>query len=554
MPEVSGNIQFLGLLEFLQIAGFNHRNLVLMLDNAAGKGHIVLKDGNVIDAVLGQQRGVGALFPLLQSATEGLFNILPAPAEMPQQTITLTTPQILMRVAMSMPAPDDIVKCSSDWLIKGDTSILNTEEILQIFESNKRPAFCSFGPEPENQTQLAFSEGGILKAKGPNLDGAEAVYNLLVADSIPFVIQSPSSPPKVDRMLDIASLVMEGLRRRDEKQLLTSELSIEHNTHAAETLAALEAGELDISARMQIARRYLPGGEIAPATVVARLCIDENPEVRNTALETINDMPEPIVQALANDPESPRPLLTYLLKYGSKQVAATAVLNTQTPEKALIEAAPQCKPPAMNAFLERKDLLKENRELRAALRENENCHFSDILDEMDKEAAPRMRKRKFSVAMAPGMEDEIVLEKPETDERKEKVNSRLTPRDIKFIAKRGNLRQKMGLVCGNDDDVAVEIVSDPGVPEPFILGVAEATAANASALRYIASQRTFRRNASIVNALVFNPKTPVSSAIGLMSLIRPDALMKISTSRDVPDGTRQGARQLLEKRQQKGKH
>ena len=56
-----------------------------------------------------------------------------------------------------------------------------------------------------------------------------------------------------------------------------------------------------------------------------------------------------------------------------------------------------------------------------------------------------------------------------------------------------------------------------------------------------------------MRALVFNPKTPVPSATGLLTLIRAEDLNKIATSRDLPDGTRQGARQLAEKRQKKRK-
>ena len=54
-------------------------------------------------------------------------------------------------------------------------------------------------------------------------------------------------------------------------------------------------------------------------------------------------------------------------------------------------------------------------------------------------------------------------------------------------------------------------------------------------------------------ALVFNPKTPVGSATGLLSLVRFDALRKIADSRDIPDGTRQGARHIIDKREQKQK-
>ncbi len=557
VKEVQGSIEFLGLLEFLQIAAFNHRSLVLMLENPVGSGHLVMNDGDVVDAVLESARGVGALFPLLQGSLTGSFHILPPPSEMPQRTINLKTDAILMRVAMSLPPPEESRKCNAEWSIRGTTSLLSAEEMLQIFEASKKPAICDFGRNDEERIHLELAEGGILKAVGQNRQGADAVYPVFQMRDCDFTLTSPAASPTVERMLDIAGVVMEGLRRIDEQKLLGAELTVKDNPHAEEMLGALERGELDESARMTLAKRYLPGGEIAPAFIIARLTVDPCEAVRMTAMETLHDLPDPVIKAFANDPETPPPLLFYLLcGFGNKGVSEVAIANPATPVEALIDFAGQARPQHMAVYRKQTERLKQSSQLRKALRQNEHCDFIELLDELDKEAVPRMRKRSFT-GMFPKVEQKtgatLVLQKPEVDPRKEKPQARLGPKDIQYLAKRGTLREKMDLVCGNDDDVAAEIVSQPGVPESFILGVAEATAANSAALRVIAGQRSYRRNASIVKALVYNPKTPVPSAVGLLSLLRPDELMKVSGCRDIPDGTRQGARQILAKRQKKPK-
>ena len=554
VSEVTGSVEFLDLLGFLQMAAFNHRDLVLMIDNAAGSGHLTMQDGNVIAATLGEQHGVGALFPLLQGSTVGTFRLLPAPEEMPEQTISLRVDQIVKRVQTALPEEQESrPRCNPEWSISGSAAVLSPEEVMQVFEKSRHAADACFKEAGGSETHLHFAHGGIRKATAPGKAGEDAVYALLAAEVTAFHIQSPAEIPPPQKVLDIASVISEGLRRRAQDQLVQNELSVEHNAHAQEMLDRLAAGELDQTDRLQIARRYLPGGEIAPASVVARLTVDESPEVRAAALETLGDLPEPVIEALANDPDSPEPLLAYfLVKHGSRTTAAAAASNPGTPIAALIENAPHLDLAALSALQERPDLLGQDKDLRDRLRENPNCTFQDLLDRIDKESKPRMRKRKFTEVL-PKAEatPDLVLEKPEEDPDKEKASGKLGPRDIQYLAKRGTLRQKMDLVCGNDDDVAAEIVGQPGVPESFILGVAEASAANSSALRHIAGHRSYRRNVNIVKALLFNPKTPVASASGLMSLVRPDVLQKIAGSRDVPDGTRQSAKQLLEKRHKK---
>lgn len=551
MSEVTGDIPFLGIFEFLQVAGFNHRDLTLQLDGAAGEGHLVLRDGNIIDAAQPQgQRGVSALFPLLQGSILGRFHILPPPPAMPEQTISLRTEQILMRIAMAMPDPGQQPTCNAEWRIQGSTALLSIEELLQIFENNKRPAACMFINKDGAQIEALLTEGGVAHAKSSKGGGAEAIYELLKHDDWNFEIRSPDAPPKVTKLIDIAGVIMEGLRRRDEQSMLSRELTTEHNPHAQEMLDRLEGGELDESDRLQLARRYMPGGEIAPAFLVAKLTVDESPAVRTAAMESLHDLPIPIIETFANDPDSPPPLLTYLLmEFGGKEISATAVANPATPLKALVHHAPQAKMPALEAYRRREETLKQERELRSALRRNPSCDFIALLDEMDKEAAPKMRKRSFVEPTGEiGADGTLVLTKPPEDSKKEKPQTRLGPRDIQYLAKRGTLRQKMNLVCSNDDDVAAEIVSQPGIPESFILGVAEMKSSNSAALRVIAGNRVYRRNTNIVHALLFNPKTPVPSSSGLLTLVRADAVAKIASSRDLPDGLRQSARQLMEKR------
>ncbi len=548
MGEVTGSIPLLGTLEFLQIASFNHRDLHVFMETAGGAGNITLYDGEVIDANFLAQNGINALYAILASATSGTFRICPCPDSLPERTINLSLKAVLMRAVMMMP-PLDPATTDESWTITGSSDIISVEELLQIYESSKRTALCDFFDSENATANVVIVDGGIVKAKKGAAEGVEVIYDLLAQELTDFRIISPARKPEYEKRLDIPSVVMEGLRRADEKKIISQEVSAEKNPHVEETLSRLESGELDEDARVSLAKRYLPGGEIAPASIVALLTVDESPRVRETAMATLHDLPGAVIEAFANDPDSPAPLLHYLLcKHGSETVANTAQANPSTPLRAHLAFVLKANAAQLRFYRENQELLKAQSALRNAVRMNPACDFADLLDKLDQEFSPRMRKRSFTEEPAEPVEAELVLETPAEDPKVEKAQQKLGPKDIQFLAKRGTLRQKMELVCGNEAEIAAEIVSQPGIPESFIQSVAEAPSANSAALRYIAGQRSFLRNTNTLNALIFNPKTPVSSATFLLTLVRTPVVMKVAGSRDVPDGTRQAARQLMEKR------
>ncbi len=550
--SMQGSISLLGICDLLQVAGFNHRSFILELENAAGQGEIVLDDGRVTDARLGAERGEPALFRLLSQAHGGSFRMRPFSAAAEPGTIKLKTEAVLMRALATMPPQ---VALEPDAAVDGDNELLGAEELLQIFENNRLSARGVFTSGRAEETCLWLADGGVAAAEGPAGAGRESVYALLKEGRFSFRLTAAEAPPASSRLIDIASAVMEGLRRRDETVLLRRELAGDSNIHAQETLDALARGELDEPYRLELAKRYLPDGSIAPASVLARLCLDESPAVRQAALGTVLDLPEPVLEAIGNDADTPAPLLRFLLhELKSDGVAAAIAGNPQTPVDALIDHAPRAAGGALAALREREELLRNERLLRAALRTNPRCDFGEKLDELDR-TAPRARRRVFTAVNIRKAEvearAEVVLERPPEDPRKEKEAGKLGPRDIQYLAKRGTLRQKTELICGNDADVAVEVISAPGLPEVVIQNIAESTKAHPAALAWVAGQPRFRRNQLISRALLFNPKTPPHASIPLLPFARTDDLNKIATTRELPDGIRQGARQLLEKKENK---
>lgn len=549
MTTVEGSLPLLGLSNLLQIAAFNHRDVEIEIEAEAIAGRFVLRDGEVVDAATPDLRGEDAVFALLEKASEGVFCLRPSLGTA-ERTIETPTSALLLRVAQNAFSGETPTLGHPNWKVEGMTDLLPVEEILQIFEMNGKAVEGTFHTPSGERRVIRLAEGGIVDVRSETQEGIEVLYDLLALEHVRFRLQSLSSPPEVRHLIDIASAILEGLRRLDEARLKHRETVREENPHAKEMLEAWEGGRLDEVTRREMARGYLPGGSRAPAWILARLTVDESEAVRQEALRTLQTLPDPVLEALAADPQTPGPLLRYFLcEHGLPSAVTAALENPATPVDALLAFIPQATADQISLLRRREADLRKDRSLRAALRNHPHCTYRDFLDALDREQPLQPRRRGFEEEGPPSTP--VVLTKPPKEEKKEKVKTKLGPKEIQYICRRGTLRQKMQLVCGTDAEVAHEVISQPGLPEPFILGVAESTSAHPAALRYIASSSQFGRNPHIVRALLLNPKTPVPSSIPLLRMVRDDMIRKIADNRDLPDGLRRAARQIAEKKEKK---
>jgi len=367
--------------------------------------------------------------------------------------------------------------------------------------------------------------------------------------------------PAPEHLYDVASVLMEGLRRRDEAALVEDEAQPVENPHAEEMLAALERGDLGPLERRELARRYLPGGATTPAPVLARLTVDPDAAVRATALESVEDLPEPVLHAIARDAETPGPLLAYLFADASGAVDLRGDLleNPALPAGAVARVAADLRADHLAAVGERDDLLADAG-LRAALRAHPHCGFTETLDRLDAAARPAKlkkipfgapppaRDRAAPAVAAPTAEAELVLAAPERDARVEKVEKRPTMADLLLMAMKGGLRERVKLTQHPMDTVAENVLSTPGIPDVAIEGIAANTSTNPVCFKQIAANPRWAKMTSVVQALVFNPKCPPSVSRGFVSLLNTGTLEKVSSNRELPDALRQLARKRLERK------
>lgn len=548
MNCVEGTLDLLGFPELLQIAGFNHRSFDLaLLQDGVELGVVQLRDGQIVSARCGSEAGLKALQALAQQSTGALFRLTPAEEEVAPRTVTASLGGVLMRLMAVLPPAAEVCEGT----VAGCTAVFSVQEILQLFEANRRPCTCTLG---SGEYELTVKEGALAAARCRDGRGPEAVYSAIAAPSLPFQL-APAAAPPADDLWDIASVLMEGLRRRDEEALLESEIDPASNPHAQETLQALEQGSLSQPERLELARRYLPGGATAPAAVLVPLSVDSDPDVRATALASLEDVPGPVLEVIASDPETPPALLEYLLlrKRRNKELIPVLLANEALPPAAAAAVIPTVGSAVLVGLLEREALLRDPGVCQALL-DHPECGFKDRLHLPETQPTrSALRRVPFGgmekrPAPPPAEKPSLVLEPPPDDRGVKKVERRPTLADLLMVAQRGPLRERQSLTAHANDTVAEAAISSPGLPDVAIEAIAASTSTNPVCFKIIGGNPRWKKMSGIVQALLFNPKTPVTVSRGFVQGLRSDVLEKISRNRDLPDGLRQLALKRLSRK------
>jgi len=94
---VSGSLEGMGFTDMIQILSAGHKNVEIVLSNNGDEGRVYIQNGEVVHAVLGEEKGERAFFALMRWK-QGRF-AAQACAEFPERTIQTSTMSLLMEGA-----------------------------------------------------------------------------------------------------------------------------------------------------------------------------------------------------------------------------------------------------------------------------------------------------------------------------------------------------------------------------------------------------------------------------------------------------------------------
>jgi hypothetical protein len=121
------------------------------------------------------------------------------------------------------------------------------------------------------------------------------------------------------------------------------------------------------------------------------------------------------------------------------------------------------------------------------------------------------------------------------------------------LAMRGSKEERSILIRDGTKIVALAVLDSPKVTEGEVEGFALQKNVLESVLRAIPMKRQFAKNYGIMRNLVFNPRTPLDSSLGLMKGLLTADLKNLSGNKEVPEAIRKLATRLHAQKMERSK-
>jgi hypothetical protein len=111
---------------------------------------------------------------------------------------------------------------------------------------------------------------------------------------------------------------------------------------------------------------------------------------------------------------------------------------------------------------------------------------------------------------------------------------------------RGSREERAILVRDPNRLVALAVLSSPKVSEPEVEAFAKMANVSEDALRVIGTTRAWSKNYTIVRALAFNPKSPISISMTLVNRLVEKDIRVLAMDRNIAEPVKILARKILQ--------
>ena len=321
-------------------------------------------------------------------------------------------------------------------------------------------------------------------------------------------------------------------------------------------------------ARLMAARGALPLPPVELATVLFALMHDPDAEVKSTARESLESLPENVIEPVITGATHPAVLshLAHACRDDEKRCEKLA-LNSETddptisflatlPFKGVVEIVANNQERMLRAP-EIVDALGSNPltgrsvidRILSFLGVEAPCEESEIEDGpvSDSEAVAALR------AVLGDDLGHLAQAMVEESEANENANLYALIQQMNIVqkvklARLGNKEARGLLVRDRNKVVAVAAVSSPKLSDNEVVTIAQSRSVCDEVLRVISSNRLWTRNYKIKLALATNPRTPQPTAMKFVNFLHDNDLKAIVKSKDVPTAVSTHSRRILTKK------
>ncbi len=368
---------------------------------------------------------------------------------------------------------------------------------------------------------------------------------------------------------------------------------------ASPLLRSILSGSAPLQVKLAAARGALPLSRPELLQALVSLAADGEPQVSETALDSLAKWPAPEMAILAADPETPAGILSFLLTLPSsdESVLASLCANLSTPIESLSAAARSFPHEKLDVFLSAQTRLIQAPRLVDALEANPTLtplqrskveevrhHFFRAPAERAaarREAGPSVAEPRAPAAppplpdashhpRAPGAPrtppeggagaalppgeagaDEAGEPLDEDLEKSTGVYQRILKLNVTekiTLATRGEREERLILIRDSNRSVQVAVISSPKLTEQEVEIIAKMRNVKDNILRSISARRDWMKNYGIVKGLASNPKTPLPVAMELLKRLTVNDLKTLVTDRNLADTLRRMGKKILEQR------
>jgi hypothetical protein len=327
--------------------------------------------------------------------------------------------------------------------------------------------------------------------------------------------------------------------------------------------------------RLMAARGALPLPPTELATVLFALMHDEDAEVKSTARDSLENLPEGVIDAVLAAPAHPALLdhLAHAFAESESRLQRIA-LNAASSDLTVAYLAARPFRSVVEIVANNQQRLVRSPAIVEALGANRLTGRSVIerilaflgvpvpaSDEDDEEAPPPIPVEEVSeeearaalevvlgnsfAALVEEHEEEIDPKELEQGGSLYSLIQNLSVFQKIKLGRMGNKEARSLLVRDRNKIVAIAAVSSPKITEQELLSIAQSRAVGDEVIRVICRNKDVLRNYQMKVALATNPKTPQVNAMKFINYLQDKDLQKLVKSKDVPTVISTHARRIL---------
>ncbi len=327
-------------------------------------------------------------------------------------------------------------------------------------------------------------------------------------------------------------------------------------------------------ARLMASRGALPLSPIDLATVLFALMHDPDPEVKSTARDSLENLPDNVLTTVCSGEAHPALLshLAHALKDNEARVELIA-LNASAEDSTIAFLGTLPYKRVVDIVSNNQERMMRAPEIVDALGGNPLTGRSVIerilnflgmeepdagpeaagpISDADAEAALRAVLGADLGDFARNLVEESGEEGAEEAKKQSGNLYSLVQRMSVFqkikLARIGNKEARGLLIRDRNKVVAVAAVSSPKMTDNEVVGIAQSRSVSDEVLRIVATNRQWTRNYKVKLALSTNPKTPQPTAMKFVNFLQDNDLKSIVKSKDVPTVISTHARRILMKK------